>query len=361
MSPIRPAAFLEEMTTYTVSRHPGPVTLRLDGNEGRPPDASLLARYAARMPEHLRRYPNARPLEETLAEQFSVSPARVLVTAGADDGLDRACRAMLSPGREIVLPVPTFEMIERYARAAGGKVRTVPWPSGPYPVAEVLRAIGEATAVIAIVSPNNPTGAVATAQDIERVARAAPSSLILFDHAYAEFAEEDLTAAALAHPNVVVFRTFSKAWGLAGLRVGYALSSPEIIAWMRRAGQPYAVAAPSLALAEMRLERGRDDVDAYVARVREEREELFRVLAELGHSPLPSQANFVLCAPLDPVGFRDALAVLGVAVRAWPGHRELGRYVRITCPGDAQELEQLLGAIRGATAPQGTEEPSREQ
>jgi histidinol-phosphate aminotransferase len=348
---LRPVSFIEEVSAYAVPRHPAPIDLRLDGNEGRPPSASLLARLAERSTEILRRYPSARPLEERIARRFSVPVTSVLVTAGADDGLDRACRAMLGPGREIVLPVPTFEMIDRYARAAGGHVRTVPWAGGPYPVDEVLRAVGDKTAVIAIVSPNNPTGAVATAADLERVSRGAPHSLIIFDNAYAEFADEDLTALALSLPNVAVFRTLSKAWGLAGMRVGYVLGPPAILGWLRRSGQPYAVSAPSLALAEMRLDDDGAEVDALVARVREERRELSRELADLGHAPLPSQANFVLCAPRDPLWMRDALAGLGVGVRAWPGHAELGRYVRITCPGDRGELERLLRALRTASSP----------
>lgn len=347
----RPVAFIEEVAAYAVPRHPAPIDLHLDGNEGRAPPASLLARLSERSPELLRRYPNARPLEARIAERLSVPAASVLVTAGADDGLDRACRAVLGPGRELILPEPTFEMIGRYTRAAGGEVRRLAWPTGPYPIDEALGAINERTAAIAIVSPNNPTGAVARLSDIERAARAAPRALVLFDHAYAEFADEDLTARALALPNVAVFRTFSKAWGLAGLRVGYVIGPPAVIGWLRRSGQPYAVAATSLALAEMRLEEGREEVSLLVARVREEREALSRELLSLGHAPLPSQANFVLCAPRDALWLRDALAGLGIGVRAWPGHPELGRYVRITCPGDAGEMDRLLGALRTASRP----------
>src|SRR3989441_217016 len=132
-----------------------------------------------------------------------------------------------------------------------------------------------------------------TLADVRRLAAAAPNALLILDHVYVEYADHDLTPAVLDLPNVLVLRTLSKAWGLAGCRVGYAVGSPYVVAVLRAAGGPYTVAAPSVALALSQLERGVEPLRAHVARVREERRLLTARLAAAGLLPRPSQANFV--------------------------------------------------------------------
>ena len=259
----QPSPGVAGVTAYRVPRHPAPVDLYLDGNEGLVAPSGLLAALEDEGPDVLRRYPDAGPLEAELARRLGVAPERVLVTAGADDGVDRMCRSLLAPGRELVLPVPTFEMFERFARLAGADVRTVPWTPGPWPVDEVLAVLGPATAMIAMVSPNNPTGSVADEDAFVTISRAAPGAVIAADLAYVEFADRDPTPRLLDLPNVVVLRTLSKAWGLAGLRVGYAAGPADVISWMRAAGSPYSVARPGLAVAARRLAGGSEDVDRF--------------------------------------------------------------------------------------------------
>src|SRR5207253_429135 len=153
-----PAARLARVTRYAPSRAGAPVDLHLDGNEGIAPPAALFETLRDGGTELLRRYPDARGLEALLAERHGVAPERVLVTAGADDATDRLCRAVLEPGRELVMPCPSFELLARYAGLAGGDIVEVEWEAD-YPTAAVLQAIGPRTALIAVVSPNNPTGA----------------------------------------------------------------------------------------------------------------------------------------------------------------------------------------------------------
>src|SRR5205085_2035653 len=130
--------------------------------------------------------------------------------------------------------------------------------------------------------------------DVRRLAAAAPNALLVIDRVYVEYADEDLTPGLLDLANVLVLRTFSKAWGLAGCRVGYAAVSPDVIGVLRAAGGPYSVAAPSIALALAQLERGVEPLRAHVARIRVERGLLATRLAARGLAPRPSQANFVL-------------------------------------------------------------------
>src|SRR5207237_3479369 len=124
--------------------------------------------------------------------------------------------------------------------AGAAAVTRVPWRCGEFPLAAFLDRLGERPAVIAVVAPNNPTGATASSGDLRRLAEAAPSALILLDHVYAEYADEDLTPAVLDLPNVVVLRTLSNAWGLAACRIGCAVGSRDRLASLRSAGPRYA-------------------------------------------------------------------------------------------------------------------------
>ncbi len=349
MSGLTPVAGLAG-GAYAVPRAGAPCDLRLDSNEGAVPPDGLIGEWA---PEALRTYPDAGPLERDLAHMLGIAAERVLVTAGADECIDRACRAMLAPGREIVLPVPGFEMTRRYAEAAGATIVEVDWPDAAYPTDAVLAAVTDATAMIVVTSPNNPTGGTIAASELSRLCAAVPAALVLVDLAYIEFADEDLTAAALGIDNALVLRTFSKAWGLAGLRVGYAAGPERVIGWLRSLGGPYPVSAVSLEAARRRLAAGDGGMAAFVASVRQERGRLEALLRELGARPRPSQANFVFAEVTDPVWVRDAMAGLGIAIRAWPGAAGvLGRAIRIGLPGSDEGFARLEAALRTVFAPQ---------
>ncbi len=334
-----------------------PIDLFLDANEG--PSWRLEGLQWQHLvgfgPDIARRYPSTAQLEQILAARMQVDPACVLVTAGGDDGIDRACRACLEPGRTIIVPVPTFEIIERDAILAGAEVVRVPWPEGDYPIQAVLGAIDGRTAMVAVVSPNNPTGAVASSLDLEELAKAAPEAWILVDLAYTEFADEDLTRAALGLQNAVVVRTFSKAFGLAGLRVGYAIGPRRIIQAMRAMGSPYPVSSLSLAVAASALEQTPANLQRAVSRVREERGALAETLRVLGARPKPSQANFVL-AEFNSSELREwvwnALAGLGIGVRKFAAGKELDCCLRITCPGNKAAFERLTRGLGAALRPE---------
>lgn len=343
---VRPATAVASMTAYHVPRPTiaCEIDLFLDANEGTAPPVALEALVAVDGPERMRRYPSKAYLEGLIAQHLGVAPQQVLVTAGGDDALDRCCRAVLEAGRNIVLPVPTFEMIGRSARLAGAEIREVEWPGGAYPTKDVMERVDDATGAVSVVSPNNPTGAVATAGDLRRLAAAAPETLLMVDLAYEEFADEPLTGPALRLPNAVVVRTFSKAFGLAGMRVGYAVGPVEIIDWLRAVGSPYPTSGLSLAAAEHCLSVGERDV-CFLRQVKREREALRTLLMRQGVDALPSQANFVLARFEDAPGIQHALAERGIMVRAFPGVRRLQDCLRITCPGRLEAFDRLTAAL----------------
>ncbi len=346
---------IDPASAYQEPARGGVGVLCLDRNEGLLPSPDALAELAEADPELLRRYPDVSELTALLAARWKIAPGRVIVTAGADEAIDRICRAFLTRGRTLLLPEPSFEMLDLYAALAGGELVRVPWSEDAFPTDEFLARIDARTAVIAVVSPNNPTGGVATLADVRRIAVQAPDALVLLDHAYVEYANDDLTPAVLDVPNVVVVRTLSKAWGLAGCRVGYAIGSPDIIAVLRAAGGPYPVAAPSITLAVRQLERGRALLTAHVALVREERATLTQQLASLGLFPRHSQANFVFveCGSAGRARFcATALAALGVLVREFQDRPGLDAALRITLPGELFGFERLTTALDTVLAPQ---------
>ena len=337
---------------YQVPRAPTPIDLCLDGNEGVLPPTSLLEALGELDGEALRRYPKTAELESTLAVYCGVEPSQLVVTAGADDGIDRICRAVLEPGKNAVIPVPTFEMVPRFAALTGAEVRRVESTGGVYPVEGVLRAVDESTSLIVMISPNNPTGIAATDEQIEEIARRCPQSLVLVDHAYVEFSDQDFTDRAPTLPNVVVTRTLSKAWGLAGLRVGYAVACERVIGWLRTVGGPYPVSKLSLAIANRWITRGVPAMRDFVDHVIEEREALQALFEELGHRPSKSRANFAFARVGDGLWWRDALAGQGIGVRAFPDRPGLEDAIRIACPGDRDDIKRVESALRTVGEPE---------
>lgn len=320
------------------------VDLRLDGNQGRAPRPEFFAGLA--QPEAVRRYPLDAELEAVLARRHGVAPEQVFVGAGGDDVIDRLCRAVLEPGRRAIVPVPTFEMLERHVASSGGSCTTLPWNAGPWPREAVLAALGPDVGLVAIVSPNNPTGLVATTADVAAVCAAAPHAVVLVDAAYAEFGGEDLTTAARAFANAVVLRTFSKAYGLAGLRVGYAIAAPEVVRWLRAVGGAFPCGTWSRLAAAHRLATGAVEVADYVAQVQSERQRLRTQLAALQVEANASAGNFVFARGPRIDWLHRALLGLGIATRPIAGG------LRITVPGEAATFGRLAAGVAAALAPE---------
>lgn len=346
MKTLTPSPAVASRPPYSVRKASGTIALNLAGNEGKPPPRELLQHLATAPTTIASQYPNTASLQQTLADMFHLSASQVIVTAGADDALFRALGAVLSPGRELLLAVPTFEMISRYAELFSADIVEIPWVGAPYPSSEIISRKSDRTAAVCVVSPNNPTGLTIQRDAFLKIADSFPSSLVILDHAYVEFADVDLTQEALTRPNVVVVRTLSKAWGLAGLRVGYALGNENIIGWMRTVGHPFPTSGLSLQLAEEKLRTGSNDVSEYVATVRSERSKLIEVLKELGACPVASEANFVFATFKDAEKTFQALAHEGIAVRYLGSLGHYREALRITCPGNNSDFAKLEAGLR---------------
>ncbi len=345
---VRPRPFIAEVRPYTPRNPSNQIDLWLDANEGAAPHPQVLMALGDPESERIRRYPRSGGVERRLAAVLGRRHEEVLVTGGADDAIDRCCRAMLEPGRQIVIPVPSFEMIGRYAHLAGGEVVEVSWPDEGFPTDDLIERFSPATAVIAIVTPNNPTGLTATTDQVMRVASAAPRAMVVVDLAYTEFADLDITSAVLQAPNVIAIRTFSKAHGLAGLRLGFAVGPQRLIGWLRAAGGPFSASSTALVAAEAVLDVGMEIDQEYLERIRGERCELRAALLAQGFDCPISQANFVYARRGDALEVQEALARRGIAVRGFAVACGGGPALRITCPGNDGDFNRLLRDLNTA-------------
>jgi histidinol-phosphate aminotransferase len=320
------------------------IDLRLDANESPVAPAGIAQSITA---DDISRYPDAAAFTRTWAKFLNVDPARTFIAAGADDALSRIVQALLEPGREAIITTPSFEMIPRYIAQAGAKSTALAWEFGPFPLDAALRARTGSTRVIFLVSPNNPTGQCATRDDLQSLSRSAPNATIVLDAAYAEFADDDLFDLALTLPNVIITRTLSKAWGLAGLRIGCVIAPESLIRALASVGQPYAVSATSLAIASRWLAIGEDDVIRSIHRVRTERRQLAALLRSFTIDALDSQANFVFARTPRAAEIADTLARQGIAIRTW-SIGPLAGALRITCPASEPDFARLCQALTSA-------------
>jgi len=321
--------------------------LRLDFNEntiGCSPQ--VLRKLRSLDMEHLSRYPDREPVEAVAATHLAVSPQELLLTNGVDEAIHLLCQTYLEVGDEALIVVPTFSMYEICAAATGARVIPVLAERNfNFPTHAVLSRITAKTRLIVVANPNNPTGTLAPQDDLLRIAAYAPAAALLVDEAYFEFCGQTLVGQWHDSPNVFVARTFSKAYGLAGLRVGVLMGDPGQMAAVRRVASPYNVNRIALdclpeALADQRF------VSRYVAEVCEGRRRFEAELAALEIRFWPSRANFVLLylgEALSP--FLRAMRERGILVRDRSRDPGCAGCVRITI-GSLTQTDQLLIALR---------------
>lgn len=343
--------------SYVPRRRDPAIDLYLDANEGRPFPATLAAIVQDIAAGSVGRYPSFADLEAAIAQKWDVEPARVLVTAGGDESIARVCAARLVAGAKAIVYEPAFEMFGAYARGRGAGVLGLSWTDA-FPLAESLQQIQDNPSVglVCLASPANPLGLVASRGEVMALADAcaATGTGLLFDAAYGEFATDDPTPALLARFDTYVTRTFSKAYGLAGLRMGYVIAPDAAEAGLLRSlGSPYPSSGlgASAALTALADTAG---LEAAINRVKAERSALTATLKARGLSLSASQANFVFFrAGADTVmdacggvaGFAAGMAQRGIAVRSFANRPGLEDSLRISCPGDEAAFRRVLAAI----------------
>jgi histidinol-phosphate aminotransferase len=326
-------------------------TLRLDFNENTvacsPKVREVLGRISA---GSLTRYPERAPVEAVVAAHIGLAPAQVALTNGVDEAIHVLFEAFLEEGDELLLPVPTYTMYEIYASATDARAVAVQAADDlQFPFERLLAAISPRTKIIAIANPNSPSGSAATRAQLFEIAARAPHAVLLVDEAYFHFHGETVVDLIGVVPNLMMARTFSKAYGIAGLRLGLLAGPVELMRWVKRVLSPYSVNSLALACLPPALE-DTAYLDWYVAEVLAARVEFEAALDEAGVRRWPSRANFVLVE----IGalhkeFTRLMSAAGVLVRDRSSDPGCDGCVRITV-GTREQMRQAAVALNETLA-----------
>jgi histidinol-phosphate aminotransferase len=346
----RPRARVQAMKEY----HP-PLgardLLRLDFNENTlacsPKVREALGSISAGA---LTRYPERGPVEAIAAAHLGVAAEQVALTNGVDEAIHVLFEAFLEDGDELLLPVPTYTMYEVYASATDAHVVTVQAADDlQFPFERLLAAIAPKTKIIAIANPNSPSGSVATRAQILEIAKRAPQAVVLVDEAYFHFHSETVVDRIGEIPNLIVARTFSKAYGLAGLRLGLLAGSVGLMLWVRRVLSPYSVNSLALACLPPALEDSAY-IDWYVGEVLAARAEFEAALDAARLRRWSSRANFIL-VDIGPkhAEFVHLMRDSGVLVRDRSNDPGCDGRVRITI-GTREQMRQAIAVLNRAVA-----------
>ena len=325
--------------------------LRLDFNENTvacsPRVREVLGRISA---GSLTRYPEREPIEAIVAAHLGLAAEQVALTNGVDEAIHVLFEAFLDAGDELLLPVPTYTMYEIYASATDARAVAVQAADDlQFPFERLLAAITARTKIIAIANPNSPSGSAATRAQLVEIARRAPHAILLVDEAYFHFHGETLMDLIGVVPNLMVARTFSKAYGLAGLRLGLLAGPVELMRWVRRVLSPYSVNSLALACLPPALEDA-TYLNWYVSEVLAARVEFEAALDREGVRRWPSRANFVLVEiGAQHAEFSRVMRAAGVLVRDRSTDPGCDGRVRITI-GTREQMQKAAVALNETLA-----------
>jgi len=320
---------IDALPAYVPGERParGRQVYKLSSNEVPFPLLPAVAAALADVGPDLNRYPDmaATHLIEALADHHGVRPERITVGNGSVAVLSHVLTAVCEPGDEVVMAWRSFEAYPIAAQVAGARAVLVPVDAaGRHDLDAMAAAVTDRTRAVLLCSPNNPTGPALTQSEVRRFLETVPPGvLVLLDEAYLEFVRQDDPTDGVAlleeHKNLVVLRTFSKAYGLAGLRVGYAVARRRLTAGFRAAATPFGVNSMALAGAVAAL-KCRGEVLDRVEQVVTERDRVTAALAEQGWQIPDAQGNFVwLDLGRRAAAFADTARARGVLVRAFAG------------------------------------------
>ncbi|HVG27526.1 MAG TPA: histidinol-phosphate transaminase [Acidobacteriaceae bacterium] len=269
--------------------------LRLDFNENTlAPSPRVLAKLQQLTAAGLTVYPEREPVERLVAQHLGVERDQVILTNGVDEAIHLLACTFLDEGDEALICTPTFFMYDVSVSMMTPRLTRVQTDDSlEFPFERFLAAITPATRLIIVASPNNPTGATVSRERLLAIAAAAPHAVLMVDEAYFHFFGDTVLPDIAAVPNLIVARTFSKAYGLASLRIGALLGDARLIRFLRKVSSPYNVNGVALAVLPEAL-ADQAYLDWYILQVHQGRERIFQALRQLNVRTWPSAANFVL-------------------------------------------------------------------
>jgi len=343
---VKPRKAVLEMPEY----HPplaGRDALRLDFNENTfSPSPKVLERLRKVTAEGLTKYPERAPEEKIVAEHFGLEPSQVVLTNGLDEAIHLMACAFLEEGDEAMIATPGFFMYDvSIQMMTRNIVRVQSDETLAFPFERFLAAITEKTKLIIVASPNNPTGAVVSREQLLAIAKAAPQAVLMVDEAYYHFHGETTMQDVGKVPNLIVARTFSKAYGLANLRIGMLAGPAELLKYVCKVSSPYNVNGMALDCLPAAV-ADEEYLTWYAEQVRVGRERMMAGLRELGVPFFESHANFVLMR----IGAKHkelvaAMRARGVLLRDRSTDPGCDGFVRITI-GVEEHVTRGLAALK---------------
>jgi len=361
-SPVRLRPEIAELPRYRQGKPAAADAFKLSSNEVPFPPLDAVVSAITETVAQTHRYPDgaALALRSALAEANGVTPERIHIGAGSVALLSQFITAAAGPGDEVVFAWRSFEAYPGLVTVAGATSRPIPnRPDGSHDLDAMAAAITDRTRVVIVCTPNNPTGPTVEREAFESFLGSVPSDvLVLLDEAYREFVTDDDAINGIplldAHPNLVVLRTFSKAYGLAGLRVGWAIGHELVLDGARNAAIPLSSTAPAQQAALAALAHA-DEIRERVGVITERRDALLVALREQGWSVPAAQGNFLwLGLGEHAEAANEVFLEHGIVGRAFPGDG-----LRISI-GEPESVEPLLAAAAEVLAALPVEHPARE-
>jgi histidinol-phosphate aminotransferase len=347
--PYPPGKPIEELTReYGIKN-----VIKLASNENPLGPSPLALRAIRRVLPQLHRYPDGSGyyLKQSLGRLLGLSPEQILLGNGSNEIIELALKTFLKPGYEVISPVPSFLVYEKAVQAMGGKNVLVPLKRFTIDLEAIRNHIGPRTQIIIINNTNNPTGTVIRIKEWERFLSSVPDRvLILLDEAYIDFVDDPDCPNGLnyiqSEKNLIVLRTFSKAYGLAGLRIGYGLARPELSDYINRVRQPFNVNSLAQAGALGAL-KDQAFYERTRSLVRTGKKGIESGLAEMGLFFVPSQTNYILIKiPLKAQVVYEEMLKKGIIIRSMKSYG-LDDYIRVNIglPEENQRFLQTLKQI----------------
>ncbi|WP_431799116.1 histidinol-phosphate transaminase [Halobacillus andaensis] len=347
MSPYKPGKQIEEVKKeYGLDK-----IVKLASNENPFGFSPQVKKQLPKLIEQLEKYPDgyAAALRKKVAAFLKVNEEQLIFGNGSDEVVQIICRTFLEPGANTIMAAPTFPQYKHNALIEGAEVREVPLVDGRHDIKTMLDQVDENTRVLWLCTPNNPTGVHLSAEEIKKVLNDCPPSvLVVLDEAYYEYMEAedalDSVAALSQFDNLMVLRTFSKAYGLAGLRIGYGVGSSEIISTLEPAREPFNTSTIAQAAAILAL----DDQQFISETVKENavnKRKLMEFLDQEGLGYFPSEANFVLVhLPVSGDEMFEHLLSKGYIVRSGEA-LGLPNSIRLTI-GSQEDMAEVQSEIK---------------
>lgn len=349
MTNIKPRKAIEEMEPYNPPLEGRRGLLRLDFNEntvGCSP--KVLEAINNIKEEEIATYPEYTKFKAKLSAYLRIDKEKLMITNATDEAIMVLMQTYIEKGEEIILPVPTFAMFKFYAQIAEAKIKEISYTTNLiFPTKKVLDSISKKTKLVILCNPNNPTATLIEKKDIIKIIEKAQKydSLVLLDEAYYHYSGIECLDLIDKYDNLVIIRTFSKAYGLGGLRLGYAVSNKEIIKNMLKAGSPYSVNTVALVAAFVAIE-DEDYIRWYTAQVKKSKKLIYEELKKLKIKTYPTAANFIIAKfPNRAKEIEQKLKERGILVRDRSNDPLLKDCLRIGI-GTVKQTKELVNALK---------------